>query len=244
MQRFLLTAFVFLTTLGTTYGQIELTFQKSLSLQGLTAPRLVGDVILVDEQSKPVVAPVALVTVKTDYKFVDVTAKKSLFEEAILVKVSDTEYLLGESGRWVIQVTAFDPERGIAKKSTEVVVGDPTQPPTDPTDPKPPTGDYDAIAQDSRKNADQLNDQSTRLALSQSLLLAIASVPANASLDQAKKTIVNAIENTLLLRSGQSRTADWNAIWRRPLNASVLATGITATTEYLKCMLQVAEGLR
>jgi hypothetical protein len=132
MQRLLLTAFVFLTTLGTTYGQIELTYSKSLSLTGVTAPRLAGDFVLVGADSKPSVTEVAIITAKSPSKFLRLKARKSLFEVGTLKQISDTEWVLSGAGEWIVEASSFDPERGIDEALLRIVIGG--------TPPKPEPG--------------------------------------------------------------------------------------------------------
>jgi hypothetical protein len=245
MQRLIFTAFLILTGISSAFGQIELSYSKSLSLQGVTAPRLAGDLVLVGADSKPTISEVAIINVASEYKFVDVVAKKSLFDEGVLVPIGDkgTEFILAGEGRWLVQATAFDPEKGIAKKSIEVLIGPPPKP-IEPIEPVVPPSDFASIAKSSRANADMVNDPATRQALGNAIVIAVASVPFTASLDDAKTAMVNAIENTLLLRTGNSRFASWTDRWRRPLNTAILAANITQTKDYLACMTQVAEALR
>jgi hypothetical protein len=226
------------------FGQIDLTADVAKAVTGLESPRIVGDVILVGGESKPIIEPVAIVTVKTAYKFFDVVAQKSLFEEAVLVRLSDTEFLLQGEGRWVIKVTAFDPEKGIAKKSAEVVIGKSTKPP-DPIDPPvdPPVG-FEQIAELAKTKANLANDPSTKAALAASIIMATAVVSPDDSLDHAKGVVVAAIESTLGRRTGSSRLVDWLSIWRKPVNDAVLAAKIETTANYLACMKAIAEAMK
>ena len=129
---------------STCFGQIELSYTKAKSLVGVTAPRIIGDRIVVGEDSKPSVTSVAIITAKTTSKFVSLKARKSLFESGGLTKISDTEWILSGEGRWKVEATSFDPEKGIDEASIEIVIGPapdpgPTPPDPGPTPPPDPT---------------------------------------------------------------------------------------------------------
>lgn len=120
------------------FAQIEISYVQAKSLVGVTAPRLVGDRILVGDDSKPSVSQVAIISVKTPAKFVTLKARKSLFESAQLTKISDTEWILSGEGRWKVEATSFDPDRGIDEAAVEIVIGPRPGPTPDPEpDPKP-----------------------------------------------------------------------------------------------------------
>ncbi len=125
---------IFLLLCSSCFGQIDMTYIKAKSLIGVTSPKVVGDRILVGEDSRPSVATVAIITVKSDAKFVRLVARKSIFEKGSLEKISDTEWLLSGSGRFIVEATSFDPDKGIDENAIEVTLDQ--APPPGP-DPKP-----------------------------------------------------------------------------------------------------------
>ena len=144
MQRLILNAFMILACFGATaQAQIELSYSKSLSLQGITAPRLAGDLVLVGADSKPSVTEVAIITAKSPSKFLRLKARKSLFEVGTLKQISDTEWVLSGAGEWIVEAQSFDPERGIDEALLRIVIGgtppkpEPGPGPQPEPDPKP-----------------------------------------------------------------------------------------------------------
>lgn len=117
-------------------GQIELSYTAAKSLVGATSPRLVGDRILIGEDSKPQISPVAVLKVKSSEKF-RVKARKSLFETAELIPLSGDEFLLFGEGEYLIEANSLNHER-----SLKVVVGGGSVNP-DPPKPIPPKPDVD-----------------------------------------------------------------------------------------------------
>lgn len=111
-------------------GQVSVDVVKSNVFTGVTSPRIVNDFILFQqENSAPKLSPAALIKVLTDYKFIKVKARQSLFESGPISKISDTEYLLVGSGKYAVEVTVFDPEKGIDEKIVPIDLGPDTPAP-------------------------------------------------------------------------------------------------------------------
>jgi hypothetical protein len=121
---------VFLLLSSQCLAQIDLSFLPAKSLVGATSPRVVGDRILIGEDSNPQVSSVAIIKVKSSEAF-RIKARKSLFEESELVPLSDNEYLLIGEGEYLVEANSLNHER-----SLKVIVGSSPQPTPTPT-PKP-----------------------------------------------------------------------------------------------------------
>lgn len=104
-------------------AQIDVAVTKSLELTGVKA-KVVGDRVFVSTDAIPKLVEVASISVTSPAKFVRVRAFKSLFEQAQITKLTESEYLLsGEPGRYAIEVMTFDPTNGIDERSVEVSIG-------------------------------------------------------------------------------------------------------------------------
>jgi hypothetical protein len=121
-------------------ADLDVTVVKSRVLSGVSNPRVVGDVILYDGDQPPRVLPAAQITVVTDFKFVRVKARTSLFESSNVQQISEGVYLLTGSGKYAVEIIAFDPEKGIDEKVVQVELGD-VQPDPNPPGPTPPGPD-------------------------------------------------------------------------------------------------------
>ena len=118
-------------------AQVETQLTRKKALLGVTNPVVQGNRILVGEDSNVAVSDVMLLDVKTDYKFSRIKAKKdgSRIEPE---KVGDNSYLFAGAGSYVVEVTAFDPDKGIDDKEVSFTIGGQPQPPPPPTPPVPP----------------------------------------------------------------------------------------------------------
>jgi hypothetical protein len=115
-------------------AELEVAVTKTQVLSGVKNPKVIQSFVVFDnEGSKPAFQPAAFLTVTTDFKFVRVRARQNLFESTIVVKLSETEYILLGSGKYAVDVTAFDPERGIEEKNLVVDLGDVAPPDPTPT---------------------------------------------------------------------------------------------------------------
>jgi hypothetical protein len=122
-------------------AELEVTVSKSQIISGINNPKVIESsvvnnlVIFDSKDSKPLFQPAALIKVTTDYKFVRIRARQNLFETTVVIKLSDNEYLLLGSGKYAVDVTVFDPEKGIDEKNLVVDLSD-----VDPSGPTPTPG--------------------------------------------------------------------------------------------------------
>lgn len=136
------------------FAQIKTSTTEKLALLGVTSPVLQGNRILVGPDSNVAVSPVVILSVETDYKFKRVKSRRDgvrIEPEAL----DETQFLFAGKGRYTVEITVFDPERGI--DDTEVsfeIGGSPVPPPPTPPDPQPepdvppepPAGPFDNLA--------------------------------------------------------------------------------------------------
>ncbi len=119
---------------GDCFAQIEISYTTAKVLTGVVAPRIVGDRVIVADDSKPQVTSVAIVKVVSSEK-VRVKARKSLFETTEMVPISDTEYLLVGQGKFLVEAVSASWDRSFV-----ILVGNevnPNPPDVDNDDPKP-----------------------------------------------------------------------------------------------------------
>lgn len=136
----------FLLLASTAFGQIDISWTTQKSVTGLVNPRTVGTRILVADESNPVASRVAIVKVVTSAKFVNLSARKSLFEFADLEKLSDNEWLITAPGKYLVEAVTFDPEKGIDERRIEITFGEPE--PVPPPKPNPvPEDEFGNIGQ-------------------------------------------------------------------------------------------------
>ena len=118
-------------------AELNVTVTKSQVMTGIKNPRYTSNFILFENTDSPLaVSPAALITLQTDAKFSRVKARTSLFESVEVPKLSETEYLLVGPGKFAVEVTTFDPEKGIDEKIITVELGD-ILPPSPPPGPSP-----------------------------------------------------------------------------------------------------------
>jgi hypothetical protein len=110
-------------------GQIELSYTPARSLVGATNPRIVGDRILIGDDSKPQISSVAIVKVKASESF-RIKARKTLFETSELIALNENEFLLFGEGEHLVEAISLNHDR-----SLKVVIGSSPTPAPDP--PKP-----------------------------------------------------------------------------------------------------------
>jgi hypothetical protein len=134
MQNAAISVLAFFFFCGQSLAQIELSYTAAKSLVGATTPRIVGDRILIGDDSKPQISPVAVLKVKSSEKF-RIKARKSLFETAELIALSEDEFLLFGDGEYLVEAISLNHER-----SLKVVVGGGSVDP-DPPKPIPPKPD-------------------------------------------------------------------------------------------------------
>lgn len=132
MIRSIAAALIYFAIATTAFAQIELSYTKAKSFPGITQPRLLGARVIGGEDSSSVATPVAIITAKSSSKFVRLKARKSIFESGSLQQIAENEWLLSGEGRWIVEATAFDPEKGIDEASLEVVIGAAPKPEPEP----------------------------------------------------------------------------------------------------------------
>ena len=132
---------IFVTALllvcGLASAQVETQVTRKKALLGVTNPVVQGNRILVGEDSNVAVSDVVLLDVKSDYKFTRLKAKQN-GNRIEPEKVGEATYLFAGAGSYVVEVTVFDPERGIDDKEIAFTIGGKPEPPTPPTPPVPP----------------------------------------------------------------------------------------------------------
>jgi len=124
------------------FGQVEVVKKKSLI--GVTRPEIVGDRIFVGEDSNPTVADVAVVFVDPAYKFSLVKIRRD-GERVEAEKLSDGRLILVGKGKYTIDATLFDPEKGIFNNEYSVELGGTSPKPPKPDDPIPPPAPVDDV---------------------------------------------------------------------------------------------------
>ena len=129
------------------YGQLTLsvTPKTVLAVESAEPVNLHGNLILAEGSATVTKRPAALIALTTDCKFWDVTARRTWSESGELVEISRTDgtqelILTGEPGEYLVEAIAFDAERGIARASAVVRLGEVTPDP-DPVPPGPPAPD-------------------------------------------------------------------------------------------------------
>jgi hypothetical protein len=139
-QKLLLSIASFITICSTALADIDVTVLKTRALIGVDSPRIVGEVIIFNGDQAPSVKPAAIITIVTDYKFLKVNARTSLFETSNLTKTAEGEYLIVGAGRFAVEVTAFDPDKGIDQQTILVELEElsPVPKPDTPDNPSPP----------------------------------------------------------------------------------------------------------
>lgn len=132
---------IFVTALmlicGLASAQVETQVVRKKALLGVTNPVVQGNRILVGEDSNVAVSDVVIVDIRTAYKFTRIKAKQN-GQRVEPELVADNSYLFAGAGQYVLEITVFDPERGIDDKEITFTIGGKPEPPTPPTPPVPP----------------------------------------------------------------------------------------------------------
>ena len=126
---FFVTAFLLLC--GLVQAQVETTVTRKKALLGVTNPVVQGNRILVGDDSNVSATDVVLLEVRSDYKFQRVKARVS-GNRVEPEKLADNVYLFAGAGSYVVEVTVFDPDKGIDDAEIKFDIGG------KPTPPKPP----------------------------------------------------------------------------------------------------------
>ena len=123
---------------GLAQAQVDTQLTRKKALLGVTNPVVQGNRILVGEDSNVAVSDVVLLDVKSDYKFTRLKARQN-GQRIEPEKVGENSYLFAGAGSYVVEVTVFDPEKGIDDKEVVFVIGGKPTPPPGPTpEPTPP----------------------------------------------------------------------------------------------------------
>jgi len=126
---FFVTACLLLSAIAS--AQVETTVTRKKALLGVTNPQVQGNRILVGDDSNVSVTDVVLLEVRSDYKFQRVKARVS-GNRVEPEKLADNVYLFAGAGSYVVEVTVFDPDKGIDDAEIKFDIGG------KPTPPKPP----------------------------------------------------------------------------------------------------------
>lgn len=126
----ILIAFLFSSSV---FAEIDVEVSKTQALSGMTNPRIFKDFVFYEQPSEPKFVSAAILKIKTEAKFVKVKARKTLFENGDVFKISNDEFLLVGSGKYAVEIATFDPEKGIDEKTVSVELGDSPQPVPTPT---------------------------------------------------------------------------------------------------------------
>jgi hypothetical protein len=116
---------------GLVQAQVETTVTRKKALLGVTNPVVQGNRILVGDDSNVSVSDVVLLEVKSDYKFQRVKARSG-GNRIEPEKLAENVYLFAGAGSYVVEVTVFDPDKGIDDAEIKFDIGG------KPTPPKPP----------------------------------------------------------------------------------------------------------
>lgn len=138
-------------------AQLDIVDSKIQVVTGLKGVQAVGDILIIDEASKPVFRTAVVLEVATESKFVDVEAYDPVTNiDADVIQVTDLpkqkRFIIAGEGKVRVVITAFDP--GIKKKRLNLDFGpisptpkpDPSpEPSPEPADPLPTS--FDGLAQ-------------------------------------------------------------------------------------------------
>jgi hypothetical protein len=133
-------------------AQIKTSTTEKLALLGVTSPVVQGNRILVGADSNVAVSPVVILEVGTDYKFKRLKARRD-GQRVEAEPLSETQWLFAGKGKYVVEITVFDPERGIDDTELSFEIGAGPKPPPGPEpepepgpQPEPPAGPFDNLA--------------------------------------------------------------------------------------------------
>jgi hypothetical protein len=133
-------------------AQIKTSTTEKLALLGVTSPVVQGNRILVGADSNVAVSPVVILEVATDYKFKRLKARRD-GQRVEAEPLSETQWLFAGKGKYLVEITVFDPERGIDETELTFEIGSGPKPPDEPSGPDdpnppppPPAGPFDNLA--------------------------------------------------------------------------------------------------
>lgn len=113
---------------------------KVKAVTGAQESQVFKNVVLINDNAELKVVPAAVIKVTTDAAYVQVKARASLFELGTLIEAKDNQWLLlgTTPGKYAVEVTTFDPDKGIGGAATVVELGPVTPVPPTPPGPVPP----------------------------------------------------------------------------------------------------------
>lgn len=123
---------------STLLAQLDVVDSKIQVVTGLKGVQAVGDILIIDEASKPVFRSAVILNIETESKFVDVEAYDPVTNvDAEVIQTLDMpkqkRFIIAGIGKIRVVITAFDP--GIKKKRLNLDFG-----PTPTPEPKPEPG--------------------------------------------------------------------------------------------------------
>jgi hypothetical protein len=138
MRNKLTTIFVTATLLlcSLAQAQVETQLTRKKALLGVTNPVVQGNRILVGDDSNVAVSDVVLLDIRTEYKFSRLRARQN-GNRIEPEKIGDSSYLFAGAGSYVVEVTVFDPEKGIDDAEVSFTIGGNPKPPEPEPEPEP-----------------------------------------------------------------------------------------------------------
>ena len=164
-----------------------------------------------------IIRQVGEVQVDSAAKFINVVARKSLFEVADVVHAGGNYLVIGEPGKYLVEVDTFDPELGIERISKVLVIpgdsgGEPDTPPDDPA------SKFGELAKLAVQLSIQMDDEPTRQAIVASLGKSLPLINAEGiTHNQAVDIVQSELTDAMRKRTGLSLKKDWNAGMFQPI---------------------------
>lgn len=127
-------------------AQIKATATETQVIAGALNAKLAGSFVIIDAESKPVIQPAVVLKIETDYKFKRMKVRKdgSRIEPQAL---SETEFIFTGKGKYVCDITCFDPDKGIDDAEVEFEIDGEVKPEPEPKpEPDQPDGPFNNIA--------------------------------------------------------------------------------------------------
>lgn len=184
------------------------------------------------ESSKSSSIPAALITVS---EAATVDAFSTDFDIAEVTPAGENRFLLtGKPGKYMAVV-----DTGDRNKYVPIVIPGKATDPGEPEEPETPDLDLSSLADSSNTLASKVNDLPTRQALAVSLGGDI-----EGSFSEMRVEIQTRVEDTLLVRKGESRKKDWLNGWRRPISEEMVRLKVETAEQYREAIRQIVVGLK
>ena len=121
-------------------AQLDIVDSKIQVVTGLKGVQAVGDILIIDETSKPIFRTAVILEIASDSKFVDVEAYDPVTNtDADVIQITDLpkqkRFIVAGEGKIRVVITAFDP--GIKKKRLNLDFGPPAPTPNPTPNPEP-----------------------------------------------------------------------------------------------------------